>query len=247
MTCIGPTTPDDLELLAYADNQASADVVEHLSTCPTCQARANVLGREQHMLQVLLYRTGCPRSLELGEYGMGLLTGERATEIAAHLSCCPTCRSELATLDVFMVGHARSGAYGGAEQVIGMLRTVVARLSDITLGGSAGRLAPALRGVSPDAVRAPAVYDAEEILVTVESWPEGLGRATRQLVGLVAGFTNSTGASVEIEGGDSTSSIAAIDDLGNFGLPGIPPAKYNLLIRLPADGMEIRIDDLDVG
>ncbi len=246
MPCIGPATPDDFELLAYADELTSVEIVNHLSACPTCRARANALVREQLMLQALLYRTGCPRSLELGEFRLGLLTEERASEVSAHLPYCPTCRAELAALDAFVADLARSSDCGGVIDGVGMLRTVHARLSSLTLDRGAGMLAPALRGDAPSAGDAPLVYDAEHVLVTLKNRSERLGRNTRQIVGSIAGASDFAGVTARIEIGKAITSIASVDDLGAFSLPGIPPGKHRLVIQLPSDGIELRIDDLIV-
>jgi len=244
MSCIGPVQPDDFELLAYADNTASADLEEHLSACLFCQARTEELQQQERYLKALLYRAGCPRPSELSEHRLGLLAMERVTEVSAHLEYCPACRAELAVLDEFMTRVALRGD-DPAARAIGALRTVLARLSNLT-GGAAGSLAPALRGSNDESGSSPVVYDADNILITLETLPERTGRATRQVIGLVAGPTDFTSAEAEMVTEGAYQSVAPIDNLGNFALRDVPIGRYRLLIRLPLDGVEILIDDVTV-
>lgn len=241
MNCIGPITPDDIELLAYADNASSAAVQEHLAACQTCRGRAFQLSREQRRLQSVLARAGCPTATALGEYYLGLAGEQAAGEVTGHLALCPACRAELADLAAFMKQLRRPLAEA-AEDAAGSLRTVVGRLSFGPIGGPS--LAPALRGPG-DSEAAPVVYEAEDVLVTVDSWIERLGQAGRVVAGLVVGPVDFAGAEAVLDAAGS-SSRTAINELGNFRLPEVTPGTHRLVIRLPSTGLQIEIDELVV-
>ncbi len=243
MNCIGPLTPGDAELLAYADRAASPAVQQHVSACPACQERALQLALEQQTFGKLLHRAGCPAPIALGEYHLGVASAPQASELAEHLAVCPACRAELADLAAFMK-RLRQPVVEGAEDLFGSLRTVVARLSISPLAGPSGVFVPALRGPDSDSERAPVVYEAEDVLVTVDSWTERPGQSDRVVGGLVAGPVDFTNAEASMD--DEGFTPSPIDDLGNFLLSNVSPGVHTLLIRLPATGIQIQIDGLTV-
>jgi hypothetical protein len=236
--------PDDADLLAYADNAASLAVREHVAACPACQERTLELSLEQRRFQRLLHRAGCPTPLALGEFHLGLLDQLRASELTEHLAYCPACRAELTDLAIFMK-QIRRPAADAAEDTFGSLRTIVARLFLGPLTGPSGALVPAIRGPHDDSERQPMVYDAEDVLVTVDSWAERPGQSGRVVAGLVVGPVDFTRAEASMDA-DETSSTSSIDDLGNFLFSNVSPGAHNLTIRLPATGLQIEIDELTV-
>ncbi|MGE5602292.1 MAG: anti-sigma factor family protein [Nitrososphaerales archaeon] len=244
MDCIGPLTPDDADLLAYADDAASPAVREHISGCPACQERALELRLEQWKLQKLLHRAACPTPLALGEYHLGLVDELRASELTDHLAYCPACRSELADLGSFMKEIRRPVA-DAAEDLFGSLRTVVARLSIGPLTGPSGALAPALRGPDDESEGQPTIYDAEDVLVTIDSWTERPGQSGRVVAGLVAGPVDFSSAEASLDR-DEISTTSPIDHLGNFLFSDVSPGVHSLTIWLPATGIQIEIDGLTV-
>ena len=92
----------------------------------------------------------------------------------------------------------------------------------------------------------PLAYEAEDFLVSIEFWPEGPGRQTRQLVGFVAGPEDFAGAMVELFNGGSGPQVAALDESGSFVVEGVMPGPHWLLVRLPAAGVQVQITDLTV-
>ena len=242
MNCMGPITPEDADLLAYADNAASPAVQEHVSACLACHVRAHDLDRVQRSLQSLLYRAGCPSSLELGEYHLKLLSEQPASEVTLHLAHCPACRGEIEDLAAFMA-RVRQPVVEVTQDLFGAMRTIQAQLSAGPLGGSYGAPAPALRGPADDARHGPLVYNAEDILVTVDSWVERLGQPGRAVAGLVIGPEDFAQAEATM-GAKELPITSPIDDLGNFLFSDVSPGVHHLMIRLPATGLQIEIDEL---
>lgn len=242
MNCIGPIKPDDIDLLAYADDAASCNVLEHVAACAACQVRAFELSREQRVLQVLLHRSGCPAPLALGEYHLGLATEQQASEVIAHLTHCSACRAELADLAAFMQ-RLHLPVADAAEDAFGALRTITARLSLGLFPGPSGAPAPALRSAVADTETAPLVYSAEDVFVTVDSWIERLGQPGRVVAGLVVGPVDLTGAEAHMAGAQGASTTP-INNLGNFHFADVGPGAHHLVIRLPATGIQIEIGEL---
>lgn len=240
MNCIGPTTPDDAELLAYADDEASFAVREHVARCAACQLRAHALSHEARSLQNLLHRAGCPTALDLGEFHLHLLGEQRAAKITQHLTYCLECRYEIADLAAFMARTRRPVA-GRAQELFGSLRTIVAQLSAGPLAAATGVPAPVVRGVSDAA--APLVYTAEDVLVTVDSWIERAGQPGRLVAGLVVGPVDFSGARASIDAA-ATASSSPVDKLGNFLFSAVSPGVHHLMIEFPAAGIQIEIAEL---
>ena len=78
MTCIQPPPLNEIELLVYLDGEADQEISAHIEECPHCRERAAKLARVQDRLSKVLFRVTCPDPVELGEYHLGLLAGERA-------------------------------------------------------------------------------------------------------------------------------------------------------------------------
>jgi anti-sigma factor RsiW len=250
MNCIGPLTPEDFELLAYADGVATPEVAAHISTCDGCRRRADELQREQSIWQAALHRAGCPSGIELGEHHLRLLPPERAAAVDQHLALCRACAREVAALGEFLAQAGESRLAEGLAQAEGALRTLTARLTGMSAGPGEGtlRFQPmALRelrgphtGDTP-----PLTFDAENFLVTLEFWPEP-GAATRHLVGLVAGADGFAGAEVELSDAEGDRRVSPIDELGSFSLTGISPGAHRLLVKLPAAGAQVQTDEFAV-
>ncbi len=245
MNCIGPTTPDDADLLAYADlqdadNAGSFSVREHVVRCIACQVRVRQLIREQQTLQALLHRAGCPSPRELGEHHLKLLGEQRASELVTHLAYCPACRQELRDLAAF-VARLRRPLADAAEDVFASLRTLPARLSVGPISGPSPAFAPALRG--DDTEQPPLVYTAEDVMVTVDSWIERTGQPGRVVAGLIVGPVDFTGAQASMDE-EVMGYTSPVNDLGNFLFSEVSPGPHHLMIRLPATGIQIQIDEL---
>jgi anti-sigma factor RsiW len=98
-TCSLPEPLDDLALLAAVDQEASDEVVRHISECPACAARAAHFARLQTLLRARLYRMFCPTSDDLAAFHAQMLPPDRRAELALHICACPHCASELRLLD----------------------------------------------------------------------------------------------------------------------------------------------------
>ena len=250
MNCIGPLTPEDFELLAYADGEASPEVTAHLARCIRCRTRAEGLREELSVWQKALHRAGCPPALELGEHSQGMLPPERAAQVAEHLRYCRACASEAATITEFMGRMEDARLRSELADARDALRKIKARLVSwgANLGeGFATPLPRAVREVRGPYLgdTPPLTYDAENFLLTFEFWPEDDAR-TRHIVGLVAGPDDFAGAEVEIIGGDGAPQRASLDYLGSFSLPGVSLGAHRLRVRLPTSGAQVEIDDFTV-
>lgn len=250
MNCIGPVTPEDFELLAYADGAAAEAEVAHISACPYCRSRAEELRREQQTWERRLRRAGCPPAQALGEHYLGLLPALKAAAVSQHVKYCRACSSELATLARILRSGKEPQARERAIDFSGPLRAIHATLVSFGAGLSPGQAWPAprmvreLRGPYLDSTP-PLTYNAEEFLVTLEFWPEP-GAPTRQIVGLVAGPDDFIGAQVEVGGDDGVRLRAPIDELGSFTLSGVAPGAHSLRVRLPTSGAQVEISAFNV-
>lgn len=245
MGCIGPVTPTDSELLAHVDKEAGPAVIDHLNNCYRCRIRGLELAREQRSLQKLLYRAGCPPPLQLGEYQLGMLTDAGTARVAEHLRYCPACRAEVSDLTAFLV-HLRRSGRESVRDTLGELRTLVAQLATAAPGGPMAAPVPVTRETTDETHRPPAVYFAEDILVTVDSWVEQAGAPGCSVAGLVAGPVDLKDADVSISVGDELPVMATVDRLGNFLFANVSPGTHDLLVRLPATGLQIAIEGLVV-
>jgi len=250
MNCIGPMTPENDELLAYADGEATPEAAAHIAACASCQARVRALRQELATWQTALHRAGCPSGLELGEHYLRLLSPERGAEVSEHLQYCRACASEIGTLAIFLGRVEESRIQTGLEQTAGALRTLKAQFGGRNTGLNAGT--PALAARALREVRGPYIdstppvtYNAENILVTLEFFKE-IGAPTRQVIGMVDGPDDFAGAEVEImhEGGRLLR--AAVDDLGSFSFTGVSVGAHRIRVRLPASGAQLEIDDFTV-
>jgi len=107
MECSAPGTIHDEELLAYLAGERVRPVVpQHLVSCQGCTSKLADYRRIEHTLISRLYRWDCPPNQILGEYELGLLSGEVAAAVKRHLSMCVLCATEVATLADFLTDDA---------------------------------------------------------------------------------------------------------------------------------------------
>jgi len=160
--------PGPEELTAYADGEASADVIAHVAGCAICSDQAASDVRAQRVLRRALYRFDCPDAHTLGEYQLDLLDAAQRTSIAAHATECQECRAELRTLRAYL---AASTAVH--ESVVERVRRIVASV----FTPAPGLAYDGLRGAAEVATQ---VFDTGDITVTV-----GPGQTPGALIGLV--------------------------------------------------------------
>ena len=81
MECSEPGAIRDEELLAYMDGaKVRPAVLAHLARCQYCSSQLAAYQRIDRKLTQRLYRWDCPTNQILGEYQLGLLSGEQAAE-----------------------------------------------------------------------------------------------------------------------------------------------------------------------
>lgn len=244
MTCQLPPELDDVELLAYADGEADAQVVMHVESCPHCREKARSLSRLQERLIARLYRIACPAPIELGQHHLNLLSGDQAAVVAQHLAECPHCARELAQLQTFLDEVAPSIEPGLPAQVRERVRVLVARLVS---GGKKGNqmrspaLAPAYAGLR-GAETGPYLYQADDIQIAIELQDDAQNR--KILLGLLTG-ADSGGLQAHLWQAGQPITTVALDELGNFVLPHLKPGRYDLTLSGPE--IEIHIQDLEIG
>ena len=91
--------PDEVDLLAMSDGEASTEVLAHVAACPDCVQRVAELSKLQWELRRRLYRLFCPTSEQLAAYLVGELASDQSARIAHHLAVCPLCTGEAALVD----------------------------------------------------------------------------------------------------------------------------------------------------
>lgn len=246
MSCIHPPELSTLQLLMAADGEASPEVQRHLAACPHCRQRAAELAQWQQRLSERLFRATCPSSLELGEYRLGLLRSAQAAEIARHLNDCPHCAAELAQWDQFAAQEPQVDRLAPIKQQVQVL---VARL--VSGGRSMGALfapqpvlAPAFAGLR-GGNEEPLVYEAGDVQLTIEVETNAAQPGQFSLVGLVLGLAEPGLARINLWRDDRPLAEIAVDDLGNFTIPGLTAARYELILTAPDS--EIHVQDLTVG
>jgi anti-sigma factor RsiW len=242
MGCVLPPELDEIQLLAYQDGEADAEVVSHLEQCPHCRGRALRLARFQDRLIAQLYRVTCPDSLELGEYHLGLLSHERTADVAQHLDDCPLCRDEVAQLTDYLAELAPDLEVSPLERV----KVWVAQL--VNVAREMGRpgapvLAPAYVSVRGEE-EGPYIYEAGDVQIAIEVQDDAEQPGRKVLLGLMTGMEPG-GWQAHLWQGDQRIAQAPVDELGNFDLSRLVPEVYDLI--LSGSETEIHIQEVDVG
>jgi hypothetical protein len=241
MECIAPPPPDDVQLLAYLDGQAPADLQGHLELCAFCRERLNDLARFQGVVTAGLFRLRCPSPVKLGEYHLGLLPDDTREAIERHLAECPHCTAEMAQLQGYLHRLApdlepRREAQPRpqpAQPGSSLLDELVARLLPRTL-------APALRGEA----QGPLVAEAEGITLVLDLQPADEGRLT--IVGQLAAEDQDrwVGARAELRRANDLEQSTTVDDLGAFRFELVLPGLIDLHVA-PQTGPGVVVPDVD--
>jgi hypothetical protein len=182
-------------------------------------------------LKSTLYRITCPDSLELGDYYLGLLPKNKATEIRQHLDECPHCTRELNLLESYLKDLASELDYSLEERVMIWIARLIPQPS--------GELSPALglRGERGKTLH----YQAGDAQLTLEAQDGLYGRKT--LFGLLLGVDPAGFQAHLWQAGEKLAQVE-VDELGNFVLESIQPGTYELIISGPKT--EIYIQDVKV-
>ena len=102
--CLDPMAPTDEELMRYAlDGEPLSDVSQqHVASCPLCKQRVGLYTGANAFLTSNLYRSQCPPPLMLANYctpiSFNFLSTDERTQITEHISICPLCSTEIASL-----------------------------------------------------------------------------------------------------------------------------------------------------
>jgi hypothetical protein len=255
MECREPGTIRDEELLAYlAGEDVRPAVVHHLAQCQGCTSRLAEYRRIELTLTSKLYRWDCPPNQILGEYQLGLLSGNLATAVKIHLGQCVLCAAEVATLTEFLANdpmpvervtpvsirasspnHRRAAAQE-AKRVVEDLRdrsAAAARRVVATLLPPQPRFA--YQRASAPAELWPRRYTAEDLSISIHV-EQGASRAV-QLIGFVkregAALEALQGIPVQLSSQARTVYTQNIDELGNFVFSSLLPATYTLELQFP--------------
>ncbi|HVB72193.1 MAG TPA: hypothetical protein VNE38_01435 [Ktedonobacteraceae bacterium] len=254
MECSTPGFIRDEELLAYmAGEKVRPVVAQHLARCQRCSAYvAESRGLERSLIQKL-YRCDCPLNQILGEYQMGLLSGDVANAVQAHLGSCVQCTAELATLTEFLANDpvlverlaVQSSSQHNHSGVKQQVRHTIEELLDRSTT-KVRRIAAVLQPQQPrlayqrqvtNAGIWPRRYTVEDFSISMQ-----LERVTErndalQLIGLVTrkGTTLEAlqGIPVSLLSQTSPVYMQTVDDTGNFVFSPISPATYSLELQLP--------------
>jgi anti-sigma factor RsiW len=241
MPCVSPPELDDRQLLTYLDGEADHQVASHLEQCPHCRERAHRLARLQNRLTAQLYRVTCPLPVKLGEYHLKMMSREQAAAVAQHLAQCPHCRRELAQLKDYLGELASDVEFNALERV----RVLVARL--VHRGWEGGRppppaLAPAYLGVRGEE-EGIYVYQTDDVEVVIDVQDDTEQQDLKVLLGLVTGM-DTRGLRAHLWQADQLVTTASVDDLGNFVIPHLAPASYELILSSPE--VEIHLQTLEI-
>lgn len=188
-------------------------------------------------LTAILYRLTCPDSAELGDYHLGIVSGNRAYEIKQHLSHCPHCRHEQAQLQSYLTELAPELEVSLAERI----RIWIARLvPEGSWGnGSTGMPAFAVRGGE----NGPLIYQAGDAQLTIEIQDDPEKPGHRLILGLVFGVELAGMQAHLWQAGERVTTVD-VDELGNFIIPALIPGTYELILSGPA--VEIHVQDLSI-
>ena len=246
MTCVSPPELGDRILLTYIDGRADHQVVAHLERCPHCREKAEQLTRLHKRLTAQLYRFSCPSLTELGEFYLDVVSPARAGTINQHLAECPHCSRELAQLKDYLTELAPTLEPGPLERFKERVRVLVARLVNGGLDdGLSGRTAftPAYAGVRGEEEET-RHYQAEDVQVVIGVQQDVEQPDRRVILGLVIG-TDPSRMEVHLWRDEQRVATVSVDDLGNFVIPNLTPASYELILSSPE--LEIHIQDLEIG
>ncbi len=171
-----------------------------------------------------LYRLRCPDPLVLGELHLGTLEGAQQQEVSAHVSECPRCQQELATLDRFLKSRDRPGVRLWVAELLPQLRVA--------------ELAPAY-AVRGSFQLASATYRAGEFTLTVSITEDPQDPSLRTLAGIVF-------REAELEPGARARLLGAryeqeaeVDPVGQFAFTSVPKGRYTLELEAGDDLVQV--------
>jgi anti-sigma factor RsiW len=236
VSCAFPPEVDRIDLLAYLDGEADEEVARHLARCAYCRGRALALARVEGRLVDALYRVTCPDPQELGEFQLGRLSRTQRAAIRRHVAECPHCAREVAQLEGYLGSLSGELGPGPLER----LRVLVAQLISGPALAPMGQ--PALAGVRGGA-RGPAIYQAEEIQIALETEEDEARPGSWVLLGLVTGAPTER-MLVQVWQAGRRVGRGQVDSLGNLIIAGLASGIHE--IRLSGAEVEIRIPEFPI-
>ena len=233
----GAVTKDDL--MAFADGDAPANVIEHVRSCRACVVQARSLARDQRQLRIVLNRFECPSSHTLGEYALRVLAPHEQRLVGAHAVDCPRCSEELQTLRSFLTVEPEP-----TPTVAERLRRVIATLVMPQRGIP---VFAELRGSETAAM--PLTYRAGDVTVSlsVDIDDPQAGSERWVVSGLITreGGVAPSSERIHLISSSGEARETGADTLGNFLYEAVQPGSYRLEVALT--NQLVVIEELRIG
>jgi len=244
MTCIDPPELDALQLAAYVDGTAGAEVDAHVERCSHCAARAQRTARWQQSLKSRVQRATCPPALDLGEYHLGLYSGAQAVAIARHIVECPHCALELKQLRAYLRAEAAAEQAPATQSAGEELKEHLGGLVNVITGTITGGLRPAMVGIR-GRVRAPLLIEAEDVHLMLDVQKGTAGRGTLQGQVVSEDANRWIGSQLELWQRGQPARITVVDEVGTFSFDGLLAGATELLLIAPG-GDAIHVPEIEI-
>ena len=233
----------DIDLLAYLDNEADADVVVEIeSNLTLLQPRLDMLRQQQAELQMQFGRIR-PNPIQLGELEMGLLDRQTRKAVREQLKRHPQSVKSAELLNQFWSDLAPAEA-----ETPGLLQQVQTLIAQLVGGDMPSALAMGIRGGQEG------IYEAGDYQVVIETDADFDDPSRQLLTGMVMGVDEFDDFSASLFRHDAGLPFASsdLDEFGNFSFSRLESGAYELIISgqpLPTDGstrVEIHIQNLQL-
>ncbi|GCE06678.1 hypothetical protein [Dictyobacter aurantiacus] len=267
MECREPGAISNEELIAYLEGEnVRPAVVEHLARCQKCSSQLASYRRMEHRLSQKLYRWDCPSNQVLGDFALGLVDGDHADAVQAHLRMCVLCSAEMVTLTNFMAADPLPVAVGrvgssvvsrNASRSLQDIRRTLGQAREQTVEGARRIVALLLppqpgfafqRSLAEPGLAWPRDYQAEDVHISLQLESSPRQRGAWQLIGLVtrqgSAINALQGTTAQLMTAEGVVQTQHIDELGNVIFPALQPTTYTIELLLP-DGVVV-IDQLPV-
>jgi len=267
--------PTDEELLRYTlDGEPLSDEAHnHLDTCPICKQRVALYTGANTFLTSNLFRSQCLPSITLADYctpiSFNLLSGDERIQITEHLTICPLCSTEIATLRRDL---ASTDLFPESEP------SVLATVQSFSAPATVRRLVATLQTQRPQLVTRSTTHGTGGNTTSDANWPKHykadildislhLSRGSNGDIMLLGLFTSTDpnqdsaafeGCIVDLythspsyeEQAQQNGRIAKpllstqVDDLGNIVFKAVPAGIYMMLVHLP--DVELTIEGINI-
>ena len=221
--CAYPPELDEIDLIAAADDESTADVLAHLTDCPHCAARLEAIVDLQLQLRQRLYRLFCPTSDELAAFSEGEMIPEERERVSGHLAECSRCRAELVLFEQFT-------AIPSDRPPASSLQQVVAHPTRPPFGWPSGVLTEGM------------IYRAGNLRVVLHLERQRGARRPR-LRGVLSGAGHQ-GLTASLLSKGHVITSASLDPVGEFILDDVATGSFTLSVRLP--NYEVLVEGLHI-